>query len=455
MPDRTLLIDECRLLPLEGGVVGLLVQGWVRGPSSDRPLVVIESTAPIQPIRLLVPLDVPRHDVPVEPDEAAYGFRVVVRGEGLTALTMSEARLIVRSRWAESGDVVAWLSDGPAMGLVAVPDPGILDAPNGGSGVLAIDSAANAGFAWSLGARSTLDHYLRDLALGSSRRRIAVLGHAHDAGGWFPYWYAHYARSVGATNIFVTTSQPRAFADFELGGVIGLEGWAFNNYSRAALHSGVSQGLMSRYESVLLADIDEIVVSSLDYDLPLSELPFDPTSMPGMRPLGFDVAQLPDEPAFNFDARVIDQRRRGVANTGLFKSSLLFVPQFVSIGFHGSSENLKFTDEPLILLHLKRADREIAERQLVVASSPDLVEETPRRYQLESAQVSLPAEEELQSFEEFLEGGFVRRFVERSRLEPFGFWSDDPSETDIRPVDLRSIFDPTSAVPASTTLPSA
>ncbi|RZT97608.1 hypothetical protein [Rivibacter subsaxonicus] len=195
------------------------------------------------------------------------------------------------------------------------------------------------------------------------RQRACVITYANDSGGWFEVFRRHYEQQLGDTAfIYVVTPQPESFDGERLGGITGLRGFAFDDFARSQLLSGMARGLAAYYEWVIVADVDELIfVESPDGigcrtladrlgDPELPEISFS---------LGLDIIQGANEADFDHAAPLLGQRRYAVPNSGMCKPHITRGTVNLDIGFHYCQVPPRFAPSGtgFVMFHLKYACR--------------------------------------------------------------------------------------------------
>jgi hypothetical protein len=169
--------------------------------------------------------------------------------------------------------------------------------------------------------------------LQGAKRPACVITYANDSSAWFPYFYMYYSEIVEARSIYVITPNPQAFENYDLGGVISLDGFPYDDNARAQIVSGFAHGLLAFYQWTIVCDVDEIIIPN-----PLSKKNFIESlqALEGATSItrGFDVVQLAGEPDFDFTKSVLDQRRWAVANSAMCKPHFARKPVVWSGGYH-------------------------------------------------------------------------------------------------------------------------
>ena len=160
-------------------------------------------------------------------------------------------------------------------------------------------------------------------------KRVAVATDAVSAGELFPYWRRYYGSQFGFDNLFVATYRNNAaFAGLPLGRVISVDA-DYSDTLRVALMGKMVRELLTRYDVVIRADVDEFLVphprraaSLKDYAQSLAH--------PYVTALGLNVIEIEHEPPLVLDGRpLLSQRRYCVATASLCKISIATRPLYL------------------------------------------------------------------------------------------------------------------------------
>jgi hypothetical protein len=217
------------------------------------------------------------------------------------------------------------------------------------------------------------------------KKTVCVIAYANGAGGWFPYFYAHYAALIGAENIFLVTPNGDEFRSYSLRGIQSLSGAGYDDEARSQLLSRLSQGLLAYYNWSIICDVDEIIIPHPRSKLSFAEmLSIQESDVVISR--GFDIVQLADEPEFDFGRPVLDQRRWGVANFSLCKPHMARVPVRWSPGFHSTDVLVNFAppSSGFITLHLKWACTKVRSEVARMVQATSYANSDIEKYSLES-----------------------------------------------------------------------
>jgi len=186
--------------------------------------------------------------------------------------------------------------------------------------------------------------------------RVAVVTDALSPDLIFPIWHRYYSGLFGAASVFVVTygGLAGAFKSFDLGGLIELP-VGYDDNTRRKVISGFVTSLLGCFDTVIRVDADEFLVVDPRSSVSLSEYlaNFD---APYLSARGFDVCQMPEEPALPEvpDFPILRDRSFAYPNTALNKTCITRVPVAWCQGFHFASVYPKFG--PLFMLHMKRLD---------------------------------------------------------------------------------------------------
>ena len=190
-------------------------------------------------------------------------------------------------------------------------------------------------------------------------------------------WYAHFARELGAGNLFIVAHGP----DAEIArlcpeaSVITVPRDRFDNFDRdrAALLNGIMAGLLAPYDVAIRTDADEIVC----YDPalhPSLRAAVASVDAPVLTALGFDLVEQPGDAALS-GAPVLSERRHLAFSGHYSKACIARRP--VEFLLHGTRvaprrlQDFPFTmPRGLYLAHLKYANSAVlaegnAVRQMV------------------------------------------------------------------------------------------
>jgi hypothetical protein len=175
-----------------------------------------------------------------------------------------------------------------------------------------------------------------------------------SAGEFFPYWHRHYGAQFGHGHLYVATFRGDAdFSRFPLGRLVRLDA-PYSDPLRAALISDWVRELLTRYDVVIRADVDEFLAPHPRRAASLAAY-VQTLQQPYVTALGLDVIETSGEPPLALDGRkLLPQRRFCVATTSLCKIAVVTRPTKWSVGFHFADAAPILDD--LLLFHFKFAD---------------------------------------------------------------------------------------------------
>ncbi|MDE2333571.1 MAG: hypothetical protein KGK10_03440 [Rhodospirillales bacterium] len=186
--------------------------------------------------------------------------------------------------------------------------------------------------------------------------RVGVVTDAVSSRFIFPVWHRYYAGQFGAENLFVITYAGcgAGFRGVPLGGLIELP-VGYEDNTRLAAITPLVASLLSCYDVVIRVDADEFLV--VDPRVAPSLAAFVAAmDQPYLTARGFDVIQLPDEPALPETPAggILQHRAAAYPNTALNKTAIVRTPLAWSAGFHSANVFPRFG--ALFMLHMKRLD---------------------------------------------------------------------------------------------------
>ncbi len=170
-----------------------------------------------------------------------------------------------------------------------------------------------------------------------------------------PRWIAHYGAAVGLQNLFLSDDGSDDGCTQELGpvNVIRRPRGVFDERERTTRLSAWADELLQRYDTVICADADELLVPADGSTLgEWLGRPHPPT----VTALGFDVMEVPGLDTPLDPARpLLAQRRHARLNPTYCKPLVTRAPIRWRPGLHFSDATTAFDD--LLLLHTRYADR--------------------------------------------------------------------------------------------------
>ncbi len=192
------------------------------------------------------------------------------------------------------------------------------------------------------------------------RRAAAAFTIAQNEPLMLPLWVDYYRRYFDADDLYVldhdsADESVRRVAD-RCHVVPVHRAMSFDHRWLRGTVESFQSFLLSSYETVLFAEVDEFVIADPrrygglgDYIARLRHL--------AVRCAGFNVVHQPDEPPIRFDEPILAQRAYWHASLGYSKRLIARVPLAWSEGFH---EEYNAPDHPpdpaLMLVHLHRVD---------------------------------------------------------------------------------------------------
>ena len=175
-----------------------------------------------------------------------------------------------------------------------------------------------------------------------------------------PIWLDHYSRYFDPDDLYVIDHGSTDESTAGLGGRCRLipvhRTASFEHRWLRSTVEAFQRFLLQSYETVLFAEVDELVVadprrySGLDHYI-------DALDRPAARCSGFNVVHEPGEPALQFDQPLLAQRHYWRASLDYCKRLVSRIPLRWSEGFH---REFNAPDDPvdpeLMLIHLHRID---------------------------------------------------------------------------------------------------
>ena len=205
------------------------------------------------------------------------------------------------------------------------------------------------------------------------RRQRASFTIAQNEPVMLAVWLDYYARHFDPDDLYVLDHDSTDGSTKGLGGrcrVVPVHRTASfdHRWLRSTVES-FQRFLLQSYETVLFAEVDELVVADPTRYAGL-EAYIEALERPSARCSGFNVVQQPDEPPARFDQPLLQDRRYWHASLEYSKRLLSRVPLRWSVGFH---DEYNAPDDPpdpaLLLVHLHRLDYDSCrERHLSTAS---------------------------------------------------------------------------------------
>jgi hypothetical protein len=181
-------------------------------------------------------------------------------------------------------------------------------------------------------------------------------------------WYEYYRAQIGAENLFVLShgNDPEHHAIACEANVIGIprdpsmQGFDVRRWQMMGLFAS---GLLSYYDRMIVADVDEIVIvdpaAAPGLVAYLARIFPDPLAAPpNVAPLGLELVHIPaEEPLPIVDGQTILSRRRTFRpNRNYSKPCVIGGLTVFSAGGHTNNLGLRFMPDDMYLIHLKYFD---------------------------------------------------------------------------------------------------
>ncbi|MEX3106032.1 glycosyltransferase family 2 protein [Streptomyces sp. ST1015] len=187
-------------------------------------------------------------------------------------------------------------------------------------------------------------------------RRRAVFTIVRDEAFFLPLWLRHYSRSFDPADIHVL-DHGSTDGSTDGDGFVRVpvdHPWVDVLWLRDTVQA-YQHRLMERYDAVLYADVDEIVVPDPRAGTLADCL--DRLRDPVVRCTGYEVVHQPGtEPPLDPDRPVLAQRTRWFRNPLYDKPALARIPLTYGPGWHACRETSAAPDPDLYLVHLHRVD---------------------------------------------------------------------------------------------------
>lgn len=191
------------------------------------------------------------------------------------------------------------------------------------------------------------------------RKRRAVVTMVHDESVFLPIWLRYYSRFFGPDEIHVLdhdTTDGSTDRDGFVRVPVSHESVDMTWMMRTV--QDYQHDLISRYDAVLVTDVDEIVAPDPRWGT-LGEY-IDRFDEPFVNCLGYELLHLRNsEPPFRADRPVLRQRGHWYANDDYDKPALATEPMSWKPGFHRRADDGFSLDPDLRLIHLHRMDYDI------------------------------------------------------------------------------------------------
>ncbi|GAB0113612.1 hypothetical protein AcidC75_11360 [Acidisoma sp. C75] len=181
---------------------------------------------------------------------------------------------------------------------------------------------------------------------------------------YLPIWCRHYGAAVGPENCYIIDHGSDDGSTERLGGVnlTRLPRSPLDEDWRAQLVSDYCADLLGRYDAVIYADVDELLVADPRHHASLADCA---AAMQGpvRTAIGFDVWHIASEqPPIDLSRPISEQRQWLWFNSAMCKPSLIRAPVKWAPGFHSAGVPVDFRH--LYLFHLHYFDTELGIRRL-------------------------------------------------------------------------------------------
>jgi hypothetical protein len=200
-------------------------------------------------------------------------------------------------------------------------------------------------------------HYAAKPPSPPGRRAIATI--VHNESVFLPIWLRYYSQFFAPQDIYVLDNETTDGSTARKGFVrMPVQHGDVDHAWMARTLAELQHDLLSRYEIVLVTDVDEIVApnprsgSLGDY--------LDRFDEEWVNCLGYELLHMRDsEPPLSPAAPILQQRGSWFFNDAYSKAALATVPMSWRPGLHGRSDFHANIDPDLRLIHLHRMDYDI------------------------------------------------------------------------------------------------
>lgn len=194
---------------------------------------------------------------------------------------------------------------------------------------------------------------------------LAVITMCRDEGPMIRRWVEHYARQVGAENVYVIDDHSTDGSTDDLGCNVlrfpVLDKFKFERSRMTALN-GLAASLLASYDAVLTSDADEFVVADPDKHAGLRELVASVPDVEAVGVVAYNVVHnLAREDALSFDRPFLRQRKLAKFMPLMCKPALKWAPADWRFASHGLSVPYSIAPD-LYMFHMKFADRATLQR---------------------------------------------------------------------------------------------
>lgn len=225
------------------------------------------------------------------------------------------------------------------------------------------------------------------------KKTACVIAYANDSGGWFDAFLKHYSEQLGDSRlIYIVTPNPDSFFGRNLGGVVGMPGFEYDDCARSKALSGFLAGLSAYFEWVIVADVDELIfadhcngIGSISIVERLSQC----TTETVFFSLGMDVIQAPHEESFDFKKGLLEQRKYAIPNSGMCKPNISRGTVCLDIGSHYCQYPPKLSEpnSGFVMLHLKYACQRVMLEVAKIVAATGYADDVIRDYAFSSVGV--------------------------------------------------------------------
>lgn len=186
---------------------------------------------------------------------------------------------------------------------------------------------------------------------------------------FLPRWIAHYARHVPKSQLFILLDggdqEPVAEAQgcqiITLPRLPPSAGWDRNRWD---LLAAFSRTLLTRFEVVVVNDVDELIVPDPQSGEGLVSALLRARDCGVLSPFALEIIhRLDREPSFDPARPVLEQRRHARVNASYCKPCILSKPVHWSVGGHYSDFPTLSLDKTLYLFHLRFLDLDMLGRR--------------------------------------------------------------------------------------------
>lgn len=201
-------------------------------------------------------------------------------------------------------------------------------------------------------------HRRRLARLGADKRRAAITI-VHNEPVFLPIWLSYYSRFFAPEDIYVLDNDTTDGSTEGDGFVrIPVHHDSVDHTWMVETVRGLQHELLDRYDAVLVADVDEIVIPEPDWGT-LGDY-IDEFGEWFVNCIGYEILHMVDrEPPYDPSRPILDQRGFWFANGAYNKPALATGPMDWLPGFHHRADRQVNPDPNLHLIHLHRMDFEI------------------------------------------------------------------------------------------------